>query len=66
MCVSSFEPITYGYVYGGDIARCSVDDYLEETPHLAMFRFNNPHACKACSNHPFSTHLLRTPVEIRG
>ena len=32
MCISSFEPITYGYVYGGDIARCSVDDCLEENP----------------------------------
>ena len=44
-CISSFEPITYGYVYGEDIVRCSVDDYLEENPHLAMLRFNNPHAC---------------------
>ena len=37
-----------------------------KTPHLAMLRFNNPHACKACSNHSFSSHLLRIPSKTRN
>lgn len=29
---AQLEPVACDYVYGGDITRCSVDDYLEENP----------------------------------
>ena len=32
MYISSFEPVACGYVYGGDVTRCSADNYLKENP----------------------------------
>lgn len=29
---AQLEPVACGYIYGGNVAKCSVDDYLEENP----------------------------------
>ncbi|MFQ9742800.1 MAG: hypothetical protein ACLRX5_10205 [Slackia sp.] len=29
---AQLEPVACGHIYGGNVAKCSVDDYLEENP----------------------------------